>query len=734
MKRLSFILACLGLAAAATARPLVIGHSVVLRNPDQANYPYFGRQVAIDGDHALVLGENFTQPPGGGDYIRHRIVWVFHRDGTAWNLVGPLAPGEIIDGGDGFPPGMAMRNGLVVTLLSELRVYRLVNGAFVRETVASGSDDFGGPDLETDGARILISSGGCSWNGVVYERDATGTWRKSNTLVGSGSGCGDDLYGGPLDVSGERAVLFNAETVDTDTIPPHARLYRKQSGAGWLQDLDIFAPSGATLFGPQVALRGNDLFVGGSRASGTYVYDLAGANPSTSVDRLRTIDSYAGAGEALEIEKSPDFILQRGQRADRYENTQLSLFQKRSDGRYAYVAMLIGANGEYLRGKVDISSSNVISSNNGLDYLYNEVYIFNLPTSLSVPAIRQDNFESGASAWTQSSGSQFAVVQKGSTRVFRQTNDAIDARAFLSNSDWTSQAIEADVTVTGALTAQDRGVGVFTRWQNPQNYYQAVLTSRGVWLSRMGSGRLTQITISPDFNPQVGRTYRLRLESNLSWHRVYVDGAIVIDAIARGPTHGRVGLVTETNTAEFDNVLVTPNPRTPIYSTDFTDPDTANWSVSGPGVWTVRSGVFAQSSTAGDARALIGTPTDDQVVRARAQLGAFGSGGTAAKWFGVLARASNTRNYYYLSLRSNNTLQLRKLVNGAITTLASKSFTVTRGTPYDLQLEAVGTRIRARVNGVTHFDLTDTSHAVGQPGLVAYRAAVDYDNFEAVQP
>lgn len=261
-----------------------------------------------------------------------------------------------------------------------------------------------------------------------------------------------------------------------------------------------------------------------------------------------------------------------------------------------------------------------------------------------------------------------------------------------------------------------------------------MLTSRGVWLSRMGSGRLTQITISPDFNPQVGRTYRLRLESNLSWHRVYVDGAIVIDAIARGPTHGRVGLVTETNSAEFDNVLVTPNPRTPIYSTDFTNPDTSNWTVSGPGVWTVRSGVFAQSSTSGDARALIGTATDDQVVRARAQLGAFGSGGRSDKWFGVLARASNNSNYYYLTLRSNNTLQLRKVVNGVITTLGSRPFTVLRGTPYDLQLEAVGSRLRVRVNGATLFDLTDTSHTSGQPGLVAYRAAVDYDDFEAVQP
>jgi len=732
MKTLLLALTCLGLAAIAQARPVVVGHSVVLDNPNRTNYPRFGSQVAIDGDYALVMGEGFVTPPGGGETERHRIVWVFHRSGTAWNLVGPLAPEEAILSGDGFTPAIAMRNGLVVTLLSEPRVYRLVSGSFVRENLVGSSDDLNGPGLAIDGGRILFGADGCSWNGAVFERDTAGTWRKTSSLHGNGPQCGDALTGGPLDLSGERAALFNAETFDPDNLAPHARIYRTQSGAGFLPDIDIFAPAGATVFGPEVALRGSRLFVGGSNASGTYVFDLAGTNPGTPVDRLRSIDSYAGGGVALQLVKTPDFVLQRALRADRYFNTAINLFQQRSDGHYAYAAMLIGKGGEFVRGRADISAGNVITSNDGGAGDFNQVYIFNLPTSFTVPAVRRDNFESGASAWTQTAGSQFAVVQKGSTRVFRQSTAAVDARALLSNSDWTSQSIEADVTLN-SLHGGRQGVGVFTRYQNPQNWYKAVLSDEGVWLHAMGSGRLREITGS-FFTPQVGRTYRLRLESVQNWHRVYLDDVIVIDAIAGGPTHGRVGLVTETSTADFDNVLVTPSPRTPLYSSDFTNADTADWRVSGPGIWTVRNGVFAQSSTAGDARALIGTPTDDQVVRTTVQLGAFGAGGTSDKWFGLLARASNTSNYYYLSLRSSNTLQLRKVVNGAITTLASKAFTVARGTPYALRLEAVGTRLRVHVNGVLQFDVTDSSLTSGQPGLVTYRAAVDYDAFEAVQP
>jgi hypothetical protein len=725
------------IAAPGEARPVFIESSAPLPNPDPVNWPYFGRQVAIDGDHALVLGEQVTQPPEGGELQRHRIVWVYRRDGAAWNLVGPLAPAEVIDGGDGFTPALGLKNGIAVTLLRDLNVYRLVAGSFVRENIVPPRLDLNGPDLEIDGARILVGANGCSWDAAVLERDATGTWRQSGAVLrGNGPPCGDALNGGPLDLSGDRAVLFNAETYDPDTLPPHAKTYRNLSGAGWLPQSEIAAPASATRFGPELALRANRLFVAGSNESGTYVFDLSGANPGVPVDRLRPVDSYAGGGAAFAIEKSAGLVLQRSLRADRYENTVINAFRQLADGRYAHVASLVGRSGLYVRGRIDISSDgrDVIGATSAALAEFTQVVIWRLPATFTTPAVRQDNFESGAAAWTQTAGSRFEVVQRGPTRVFRQSNAAIDARALLSNSDWTTQAIEADITITSAPTAQDRGVGLFTRYQNPQNYFQAVFTTRGIWLSRMGSGRLTQVTISPDFPVIVGRTYRLRLESTHAWQRVYVDGQIVIDQIARGPTHGAVGLVTETSTADFDNVVVTPTPLTPIYRSDFTSADTTAWSTSGAGIWTVRSGVFAQSSVAGDARALIGTPTGDQVVRASVQLGAFGTGGTADKWFGVAARASNERNYYYLALRSSNTLQLRKLVDGTISTLASVPVTVTRGRPYVLQLEAVGTRLRARLDGALQFEVTDGSHASGQPGLVAYRAAVDYDDFVAEQP
>ena len=84
--------------------------------------------------------------------------------------------------------------------------------------------------------------------------------------------------------------------------------------------------------------------------------------------------------------------------------------------------------------------------------------------------------------------------------------------------------------------------------------------------------------------------------------------------------------------------------------------------------------VMQQTSTAGSALALVGTPTDDQMVKTRARATSFGSG--ADRWFGIAARYVDESNYYYLTVRNSNTVSLRKVVNGAVTVLGTVSRTV----------------------------------------------------------
>ena len=122
---------------------------------------------------------------------------------------------------------------------------------------------------------------------------------------------------------------------------------------------------------------------------------------------------------------------------------------------------------------------------------------------------------------------------------------------------------------------------------------------------------------------------------------------------------GRAALLTHQSSAEFDNVVASPTPATILYAHDFTT--SADRPICGrsreSGLWNnVASGsnrVFAQSSVAGAARAVIGVPTDDQSVDVRARPTTFAGTGGGDRWFGVMARYVDDANYYYLTLRNH---------------------------------------------------------------------------------
>jgi hypothetical protein len=197
-------------------------------------------------------------------------------------------------------------------------------------------------------------------------------------------------------------------------------------------------------------------------------------------------------------------------------------------------------------------------------------------------------------------------------------------------------------------------------------------------------------------------------------------------------------VTTDRTAADFDNVIVTPTPFTTVYAANFEGASPGPWTLTGFGLWRQWRGestVYFQSSIAGDARASIGAPADDQVVRVRARLDTFASPtGTQERWFGLMARQVDSSNYYYLSLRSSNTLSLRKLVDGVPVVLATANYTVLPATWYNLRLDAVGDELRAYVNGTLRLEVRDSTHERGRSGLVMFKTAADYDDFVAYQP
>ena len=136
-------------------------------------------------------------------------------------------------------------------------------------------------------------------------------------------------------------------------------------------------------------------------------------------------------------------------------------------------------------------------------------------------------------------------------------------------------------------------------------------------------------------------------------------------------THGRAGLVTHHASGDVDNVYVAPTAAKGLFYREWPLFDFGRPLTYGGGNWHEVGTGLQQSDTSGNAFAIVPGPAiDNQSVTTDAILGSFGSTNPVS-WFGVVARYVDPRNYYYLSVRSSGQLQIRKVVNGAVTTAQS---------------------------------------------------------------
>jgi hypothetical protein len=100
----------------------------------------------------------------------------------------------------------------------------------------------------------------------------------------------------------------------------------------------------------------------------------------------------------------------------------------------------------------------------------------------------------------------------------------------------------------------------------------------------------------------------------------------------------------------------------------------------------------------------------------------------------IATRFTDASNYYCMTVRSSNTLSLRKVTNGAVTVLGTVPLTVSANTSYALRLEAVGNQLRDYVNGRLLLEAVDTTHARGMGGVAMYENSADFLDYRDYQP
>jgi len=139
--------------------------------------------------------------------------------------------------------------------------------------------------------------------------------------------------------------------------------------------------------------------------------------------------------------------------------------------------------------------------------------------------------------------------------------------------------------------------------------------------------------------------------------------------------------------------------------------------------------VYRQSSTAGNPASVLPPPLvgpkNNQSIQSEVTLRGF-TGANA--WLGLLTRYRDASNYYYVTLRASGSVEVKRMVNGVFTTLASAPASVVVGRKYRLRLESIGTTHRVYLDDRLVLTARDASLTNGYVGIIMNRAAADYDN------
>jgi hypothetical protein len=739
------LLAAASLAASVThARPVVVEESQSFE-PPQAGWAFLGESVAIDGDSALATA--LFSANGSYEYPYRQLALLYRRLGRLGRLGDTWAFDRVLvddptDEDSWNDAKVAMKDGLAAVSTTPLRMFRRTGSG---EWIGLTQPFPGGPQssawangsVRIDGSTVGAIAGRCH-HGVAVTDKLGAAWSEPELVTGNPRICSLPNNSGALDIDDKRMAFTNPQ--EDSTFPANeTRIYRRSAPASpW--SLEATLPIGD--FGTGLALRGDELFVGGTNPLGNDIYRRSGSTWSHA-GFLPTLRGYAPFhGAAFHIARSERYILAPTALFDG-QPAGIAVYRKDEDGRYQHVAQLASSRGDSLGPVMEISGRTVITGGwrpEAPDK--GRLYFFELPEDLVAPQLLQDDFEDGnAAGWTVHSG-DVKVVRRGPTHVL-QTGIAGTAQAVLADSNMTNQSIQAEFRPL-SFASGDRWFGVTTHFLDAANHYYAVLRSDGhVTLRRVLAGR--HLTLGNRVIPVIpGHRYQLRLENVGSRLRVFVNGKLWLDVFDGVLKAGRAGFVTQGASALIDNVVVTPNLRTPLYEAEIPDGSACEQfvrekllRVSGAPEWDCtdyEAGYVRQGSLQGDARAAIGPMTGDQIVESRLQLESFADTGGEDQWVGVMTRYTDARNYYYFTLRSSKSMALRKLVDGHIVELGRARFTLGVGDWHVFRLEAIGDRIRAYIDGQLLIEAVDLSHPVGISGFATYRAAARFDYLRVVQP
>jgi hypothetical protein len=288
-------------------------------------------------------------------------------------------------------------------------------------------------------------------------------------------------------------------------------------------------------------------------------------------------------------------------------------------------------------------------------------------------------------------------------------------------------------------TTEAQFVGLVYGYQDPQNYYEVVVSAFGTVKMRTVMGG-----VAVDEGPAIASPIRPNIwfEIEVRWSNgvtsVNIDGNSFYTQISQPEfTSGKVGLVTHGAVGRFDNVsLTTPFGDQPFLETFAAPPYVNLTPVSGQ--WGVTNKTYVNSAIQQTNVSLAPfhtgvqpiSETPEYTFRAR-MLNPYANTGNLV---GIVFNYEGNKNYTEIVFSPLGVAKLNLMENGVLRTLATANYGGTRNVAFDVTLENRPNQTTVLVNGVRLFtDVTGANPSIypeGDVGLITHWDPGRFDNVQ----
>ena len=288
-----------GLSSVVLAQDQTLVETALFRASDSSEGDYFGVDIAIEGNRALIGASYGSKGMPGYAYVLEK------QASGEWVEVARLSDGDDDSEAGSFGISVALQGNTAYVgdhregsgdQSGAIYVFeRQADGAWVEVQKivhleqSAGGGFFGAP-IAVDGNTMLVGSGNLGGNGFVheYERGQDGLWHRVRDITTQLNHY--DEFGGGLILQGDRAIV--AAPGDRDRHPGTVHVFDREADGSWRESWVFYGFDAKSFgFGSGISLDGNRLAIGADwRGGSVLLFEEQPDSTWTQTDRIFSDD------------------------------------------------------------------------------------------------------------------------------------------------------------------------------------------------------------------------------------------------------------------------------------------------------------------------------------------------------------------------------------------------------------------------------------------------------------